>query len=209
MVDYQGNTNKGKEPKPEKVIEKVVTGEVIQKPKSLGRRFKTVFLGGDFRAASGYVVADVIFPAIRSVVFDSISKGAERVIFGDSVRRTRPPEYRPTVRYDNPMNRSWPPTDPRYRNPNLPDQPSARWRQTRRNSNDIIVQTRQEAELIVERLIDCIDQYQVASQADLWDLLGWETSPIQNKWGWTYLHNVEIRSTPEGFLIDLPQLEAL
>lgn len=208
MVDYQGNTNKGKEPKPEKVIEKVVTGEVIQKPKSLGRRFKTVFLGGDFKAASGYVIADVIFPAVRNVVFDSISKGAERVIFGESARRHRPPEYRPTVQYNNPINRPWAPSDPRMR-PNLPDQPAHRWRQTRRNSNDIIVQSRQEAELIVERLIDCIDQYQVASLADLYDLLGWTNSPIDNKWGWTYLHNVDIRSTPEGYLIDLPQLEAL
>ena len=44
-MDYQGNPNKSREEKkPEKQIEKVVTGEVIQKPKSIGRKFKDVFL---------------------------------------------------------------------------------------------------------------------------------------------------------------------
>ena len=205
-MDYQGNTNKSKDPKPEKVIERVVTGEVIQKPKSIGRKFRTIFLGGDLKLAAGYVVGDVIFPAIRNLMFDTISKGTERVIFGDSVHRRRPVEYRPTVQYNNPFNRGM--VDPRVR-PNLPDQPSHGWRQTRRNSNDIILQSRQEAELVVERLIDIIEKYDVASLADLYDLLGWTNSPIDNKWGWTYLRNIEVRSTPEGFLIDLPPLEAL
>lgn len=208
-MDYTGNTNKGKEPLPDKKIEKVVTGEVIQKPKSIGRKFRTIFLGGDLKMAMGYVVGDVIFPAIRNTLFDSISKGTERVIFGDSVRRHRPTEYRPTVQYNNPIARPpWQTTDPRYR-PNLPDQPAHAWRSNRRNSNDIILQSRQEAELVVERLIDIIEKYDVASLADLYDLLGWTSSPIDNKWGWNYLRNVEVRSTPEGFLIDLPPLEAL
>jgi len=97
--------------------------------------------------------------------------------------------------------------DPRER-PNLPDQPSL-VRQQRREANEIILAQREDAELVVERLIDIIDKYDVASLADLYDLLGWPTTPIDNKWGWTFLKNVEIRQVRDGYLIDLPPLEAV
>jgi len=62
---------------------------------------------------------------------------------------------------------------------------------------------------VVERLIDILDKYEVVSLADLYDLLGLPTSPIDNKWGWTVLKQVEIRQTREGYLIELPPLEEI
>ena len=68
---------------------------------------------------------------------------------------------------------------------------------------------RDDAELFVERLIDIIEKYEVASLADLYDLLGWASSHVDNKWGWTYLSNVEVRQVRDGYLIDLPPFEAV
>jgi len=207
-MDYQGNPNKAKEEKPAKQIEKVVTGEVIQKPKSIGRKFKDIFLGGDLRASARSVTGDVILPAIRDLIVDAVSSGAKRLVYGESMYRRRPTEYRPRVQYSNPINPSYRGMrDPRER-PNLPDQPSL-VRQQRREANEIILAQREDAELVVERLIDIIDKYDVASLADLYDLLGWPTTPIDNKWGWTFLKNVEIRQVRDGYLIDLPPLEAV
>jgi hypothetical protein len=205
-MDYQGNTNKDKEAdkKPDKQIEKVVTVEVIQKPKPLGRKFKETFFGGDFKMSMRYVAGDVLLPALRNLIVDMTTKGMERIVFGESSYRRRPTEYRPRVQYNNPIHRM---RDPRELG-RLPDQPP-RYRNTRYEIKDIVIADRGEAELVVERLIDIIDKYEVASLADLYDLLGLATSHVDNKWGWTYLNNVEIRQIREGYLIDLPALEEI
>lgn len=209
-MDYQGNTDKSKEEKkPEKQIEKVVTGEVVQKPKTIGRKFKEIFFGGDLRTASRYIAGDVLLPALRNLIVDMTSKGIERVVYGESgVRRRGPAEYRPRVSYNtsynNPIYRD--PRDPRLTRPLLPDQPH---RQVRKESVDLILASKEEAERVVEQLIDIIDKYEVASWADLCELVGWPSSHVDNKWGWTYLTNVDIRQTRDGYLIDLPTMEAI
>ena len=219
-MDYQGNPNKDKtkEPQPEKKIEKVVTGEVIQKPKSIGHKFKSIFFGGNLRASGQVVLADVILPACRDLLVDAITNGARRYVYGESMyRRGRQPEYRSRTEYNNPLiARSYPvdPRDPRYsrspRDPrvNIPDQRPA-YRSTKREQDDIVLAQREDAELVVERLIDIIDKYEIATLADLYDLLGWQSSHIDNKWGWTYLNNVEVRQVRDGYLIDLPAMEAV
>jgi hypothetical protein len=213
-MDYQGNPNKEKNIRPEKQIEKVVTGEAIQKPKSIGRKFKEIFFGGDFKSSARFVTADVILPALRDALVDGITAGARRAVYGESMyRRNRPVDYRPRVSYNSPLSRptyaDYPrdPRDPRYR-ANLPDQPNP-YRRERREHNDIVLAQRSDAELVVERLLDIIEKYEVASLADLYDLLGWPTQHVDNKWGWTYLNNVEVRQVRDGYLIDLPPLEAV
>jgi hypothetical protein len=207
-MDYQGNTDKSREQKkPEKQIEKVVTGEVVQKPKTIGRKFKDIFFGGDLRAASRYVAGDVLLPALRNLLVDMTSKGIERIVYGESgYRRRSPVDYRPRVSYNtsysSPLSR-----DPRLTRPLLPDQ--AGNRQLRKESVDLILGTKEEAERVVEQLIDIIDKYDVVSWADLCELVGWPSSAVDNKWGWTYLTNVDIRQTRDGYLIDLPTMEAI
>jgi hypothetical protein len=205
-MEFEGNTDKSKEFKrPEKQISKVVTGEVSQKPKTLGRKFKEVFFGGDLKSAGRYLVGDVLLPAFRNVVVDAVSKGIERVVYGESAYRRRPTEYRPRVQYNNPIMR-----DPRaYSRGPIPDQPRSSVRENRRESNNLVLATREDAERVVETLIDIIDKYEVVSWADLCEVVGWPSSHVDNKWGWTYLTNVEIRQTRDGYLIDLPAMEAI
>ena len=69
--------------------------------------------------------------------------------------------------------------------------------------------TREDAEMVLERLTDIIDQYDETSVGDLNDLIGIQGSHVDNKWGWTYLGDTQIRQVREGFLIDLPQPEQL
>lgn len=79
----------------------------------------------------------------------------------------------------------------------------------RHEINDIVVGTREEAELVVERLGDILETYDVVSLADLNELLGLQTSPIDNKWGWTFIKNVPIRQIRQGYLLELPPLEEI
>jgi len=75
--------------------------------------------------------------------------------------------------------------------------------------SQIYLVSRDEADLVVERMLDILDKYDVVSVADLNDLLGLPTSPIDNKWGWAILGRVEIRQTRDGYLIDLPAPEPI
>lgn len=212
MTDYAGNTNKAKD-KPidigvePKVIEKVITGAVIEKKPGIGKKFKSVFFGGEFHGAVRYIAADVLLPAFRNLLVDATTKGVERVVYGESQVRPRRPgfNYSSRVQYNSPFSRQSAP-DPRM-GARLPDQPMSRT--VRRDPNEIILASRDEAELVIERLIDIIDTYEVASVADLYGLLGLPTTAIDNKWGWNYLKTAEIRQTREGYLLDLPPLEEI
>ena len=208
-MDYQGNSKKDKAnsekpEKSEKNIEKVVTGEVVQKPKSLGKKFKETFFGGDSKQVAKYITADVLLPAIRNLVVDMITKGAERMIYGERDARRRDPRINYGAHYQlNPVS-SRNPFDPRTAQSAIP-----RGRQNRHEINDIVVSTREEAELVLERLNDILEKYDVASLADLYDLLGLQTSHIDNKWGWTFISNVPVRQIRQGYLLELPPLEEI
>jgi hypothetical protein len=204
-MDYQGN-QKGKPEKTKKVVEKVVKGEVVSRPKPLGSKFRGIFFGGDFGDAARFIAAEVLLPALRNLVVDAATRGTERMVYGDRYAARRPLDYRPRVTYNNPLSRPVP-REPRER-AYLPDQPGL-MPSRRRSSNEILIADREEAELVLERLIDIINQYDVASLADLYDLVGLPTTHVDNKWGWTFLTNVTIRQTREGYLIDLPQAEPI
>jgi len=73
--------------------------------------------------------------------------------------------------------------------------------------DNIILGTRGEAEIVVERLGDILDKYEFVSYGDLMDLLGLPSTPIDQKWGWTYLTNVVVRQVRNGYLIEFPQPE--
>lgn len=211
MEDYQANSKKSKqganpEEKPKKDLDKVISGEVVTKPKSISSRFRTIFLGGDFTTARQYVISEVALPALRNLVVEVISKGADRLIYGDSVRRRGPTGYAPRVQYNNPLYRQGGPlarTGPPNQNP------VDRWRQGAKAFDDIIVSTKEDAEVLVERLIDIVDMYEVVSVADLNELVGLPSSHIDNKWGWTNLSSIETRQVREGYRVVFPPLEEI
>jgi hypothetical protein len=208
-MDYQGNTDKEKMLKGEKQIVKVVTGEVIRKPESLGRKFKNVFFGGDLKTSARFVAADVLLPAFRDLLVDAIVNGAKGVIYGDSTFRRRTAEPRPRTQYSNPINRTTVYSGEPTRRAYLPDQPHAYRHQNQIPRDELIIQNRYDAERIVERLIDIVDKYEVASLADYYDLAGLSSSHTDNKWGWTTFNSAEIRQTRDGYVIDLPPIEAI
>ncbi len=212
-MDYPSNSNKANNDKkiPEKKVEKVVTGAVISKKKSTGSKFKSVFFGGEFKGAFRYILADVLLPATRNLLVDATTKGIETIVYGES-RRTQPrraPEYSNRVQYNRPTNRG---VDPFERD--RPFMPGSRTSkpfrtETRQSTSDIILASREEADLVLERLIDIVDLYDVVSLADLYDLVGLPSSHTDNKWGWTYLNNGLVTQVREGFLLQLPPMEAI
>jgi hypothetical protein len=209
-MDFPGNSqnvtgkaDKVQQEKKEEVT-KVVTTTAIQRKRSLSKRFKEVFLGGEFKSATRYITGEVLLPALKNMIVDATSKGVERVIYGDSAPRRRSDiSGRPRFNYSAPTR------DPRTRG-TLPDQAPPYMNSRRRQTvDDIILISREEADLVIERLGDIVDKYEVASVADLHELVGLPSSYMDGKWGWTSIGYANVRQIREGYLIDLPPVEPI
>jgi hypothetical protein len=206
MTDYQANSRKAKEAQalPDKNIEKVVAAEAVQRKKPVGRRFKEIFFGGEFRSASRYVATEVLLPAVRNLIFDATTESVKRMIYGDTFQRRSQPDGRSRISYNSPLSQR---PDPRLemRPPGQPPRPLP----SRTQSTEIILHSRADAEVVLERLADILETYQVVSVADLNELVGLPSAHVDNKWGWTYLANSGIRQVREGFVLELPPTEPI
>lgn len=202
----EGRAARGSSGEKERVpLEKAVTGEVIQKKKSLGKRFKEVFLGADSKGAANYIVAEVLLPAFRNMVVDATEKGIRRFVYGDTTGGRYRSQQRGRTSYNSPVSRGL----SSMMNPRsvmLPDQPP---RHSARDGGDIVLSSNEDAAIILDRLNEIVDQYGVASVADLHDLAGLPTTYIDNKWGWVDLKYSKVRQTREGFILDLPPIEPI
>jgi hypothetical protein len=219
-TDYQGNARKNKEKKelsekviPDKHIEKIITTEVVVQKKSIGRKFRDIFVMADFKSVAGYVFWDVMIPAAKNMIADSANKGVDRMLYGESSvrRRTFGGGSRVTFPYNDPIRRGYSDYSTRY-NPRVPiperDPRDPRYA-GRPSREDFLLSSREEAELVVSTMNDVIDQWDAVSVADLNELLGVPKTYVDNKWGWQHLGNVDIRQTRDGYLIDFPPAEPI
>lgn len=205
-MDYQGNAKKNKpESMPDKTVEKVVIGAVVVQKKSIGQKFKDLFIEADFKSVVRYVASDVLLPAARNMIVDSASKGVERLMYGENAVRRRNFGPGPRITYNNPINRGY--RDTSY--PRTAPPINVTSRTSRQSQDDVILESREEAELVLERMNDIIDSYEVTSVQDFKDLIGVQTNYMDAKWGWVYLGDVKIRQVREGYLIDLPPAEPI
>lgn len=216
MQNYPGNgktarpaatERSSREAKPEQEkpkVEKVITGDVIRRKKSLGKRFRETFIGGeDARGVMQYVTFEVLAPAAKDMVADAVSQGVERLIFGEARSASRRTGVRPGsgsyVSYNkirSGLVRNDPREDPR---PQLS-------RQARRNHifDEIVLATRAEGNEVLDKLFVLVDQYESASVSDLYELVGITGDYTDEKWGWTDLRGATILRVNDGYLLDLP-----
>lgn len=216
-MDYAGNSNKAKEEAAkentpavpeEKNLEKVVTGEVVVRKQGFGRKFKGLFFGEDFKNVCSYVYEEKIIPGIQNALFDAIVGGADRALWG---RRKSPtthqhPGMRPRIQYNNPDRGR---LDPRTMSARLPNQPPHRSQVNRREANDIVLASRDDAKQVLDMMDNCINKYEVVSLADVYEILGLPKATVDQRWGWTNITSADIRQIRDGYLLELPPMEEI
>lgn len=71
---------------------------------------------------------------------------------------------------------------------------------------DIVFQTREDAETALSSMEDVIKQYGVISLADVYDIVG-RVAPsyATNKYGWKSLENAKVVRCREGYFIEVPK----
>ena len=204
---FPPNNDKSKKGSPRKV-ERVTTGEVSRKKKSLRKQFSETFVEGDMKSTARFVVMGVLLPAARDMIYDAASEGVHKLIFGDKGRRrggSTTPYSGPTghIAY-NRYSRS--PEDDR---PPFATRGMSQRGRAKHDFDEIVLDQRAEAEEVIDRLYDVVNKYEQATVADLYDLVGLSSTHTDHKWGWTDLRGSGVSRIRDGYLLDLPDPEPL
>lgn len=195
------NSHKSREEqyhKPEKKVEKVVSGSTSTKKKSSIVKLADVFLPEDVASVKSYIIGDVIIPKIKNMLHD-IGAEAWDSFWGISGRSSRPSASRVSyVSYDKYSRNK---TD-------ISDHPRQR---SGIDYDDIVFSSRGDVQSMLDSMSDICDQYQAVSVADMYELADVPNENYTlNKYGWTDIHDAKIvRLSGGDYTIKMPRAVSL
>lgn len=182
----------------EKKIEPIAGVTAKQTKTPLGRKIVALFKADDAQGVGNYLLTEVVVPTFKDLVTSIAREGVERMMYGDSRPASRSSSSRSGYTPYNRMSSS----SSRNR-----DEPRAMSRTARATHDfrDIIVDDRGSADLVLERISDIINEYEVATVADLYELVHITPAFTDNKYGWLDLRGFNTRRVREGYLIVCPR----
>jgi hypothetical protein len=182
----------------------IVTTPVTRKKKSMLASFSENFLGSDTKTVGQMIVWDILIPAAKDTLFEIIKGGFEALLYGEpkSGRMTRD-KGRTVINYNSISS------DRRSDRDRRPERREPIRVAQAQQFDDIVIARRGEAELVLEGLRDILEQYEVVSVQDFYELLGMTPSHVDNKWGWYNLSRADVERVRDGYVINLPKAEVL
>jgi len=198
IIDYPSNSMRALTPEPSSVpkVIKVTRGMVTQRKKPLLARI----FSENTKSVAEYILWDVLIPAAKNTVTEMISNGIEMLVYGEpqsnKLKRSRDRSYVSYTSY--------------YEDRKERNRSSRREHNRSRHSfDDIVLDTRADAEEVLFSLVELIDEYDVATVANLYDLIGLPEDFTDHKYGWNNLSKASVRRVREGYILDLPRPMAL
>lgn len=200
MAEYPDNSHSAKETQQtkrvnnsiktgEKRFEKVVSGTAKIKKKSIFRQMMDLFLPADMTVVKDHIVNEVIVPGIKKVIAGVCGEMLGFPISTSSDRRN----YQ-TVSYNTISTNNSSAT--KYSKPTYGF-----------NYEDVIFETRGDAEFVLDQLEAAIEQFHVVSVGDLLDLAGISSNnyAMKNKYGWTDLRSAKVVMVSDGYALQMPR----
>ena len=189
-------------------LEKVITGEASRRKKPLSKRLSENFVNGDAKSVWNFIAYDLLIPAAKDMLADAVSQGFERMLFGESSGRgVRPGRAGRTNGYTSYNRMSGPSTRYGGMQPVVNDPRPTLSRQARstHNFDEIVLETRADAEEVIDRLFANVAQYESTTVGDLYDLVGLSGNFADEKWGWNDLSTASVSRVRHGWLLNLPR----
>lgn len=198
MEEFKSNSDKAKTVEKDRKIESVVQGNAKTKKKGEFAKIADVFSVEDSRSVGSYLFTDVLIPAVKKVISDIITTGINMWLYGDK---------------DMPKNTSSKVSYRSYYERDRHDRPRASTSYDRQNSLDydeILFDTRSDAELVLDSMYDVLDQYGSVSIADMFDLAGVPNDNYTfNRYGWRNLTGAQAYRVRDGYILKLPRAVVL
>lgn len=196
-------TNPTEQVAPEPVVmQKITGGEVKIKKKGFLRRLASKVLADDAQNIKQFIVSDTIIPAIRNLIYDMAVGALDMSLFGG-------PSSSGRLGRSKNRNKSYVSYQGYY--DSRQDRPSARRNREeskdrgRISLEDIVFESRGEAENVLTAMVDVIDLYQQVTVANLYELVGVTGEFTDNRYGWTNLSSANVRRARDGYIIELPK----
>lgn len=197
MTDYQPNSHRSKanNTTEKKNVEKIVSGKVKTKKKNELQKFAGNIISEEASNLKSYILLDVLIPAIKDAIEDVVTNGIRMLLRGETgARRSGSSSGISKVSYNKAYN---------SREPIGSHSTRAR---VGYSFDDIVLESKREAEEVLARMDELIDTYGIVSVADMYDLVGIVGNYTDNKYGWTNLRAAETVRVRDGYLLKLPRV---
>lgn len=207
LEKYKSNSYRARAEE-EKEVQKVVKGNAKLHKKTKAEKLKDTLFGEGVDNVGDYLIFDVMVPAIKELVVNSVSDGINMLMFGDtksSMRSSRDRDRGSYVSYDSYSNRR-----------KVRDKEMAR--RARFDFSDIEFDDPSDIDDVINELIDAWDVYRCVSVAQFYTSCGIKPSPNDHKWGWINIREltdaristIKVRNDETGkietkWIINLPK----
>ena len=198
-MDYKPNSHKFREEQEtsveKKKVGKVINGTAKTKTNEM-RKFADIFISEDVKNVKSYVLMEVLVPTIKKAIVDIVTDGINMIFFGGTGSR-KPRTNASYVSYNSYSDKK-----DTYR-PYESDRPKTAF-----SYDDIVIDNRGDADLVLDQMQALIDTYGMATIGDLYDLVGKsDDNYMKHRYGWTKVnfHNVKVERVRDGYLLKLPK----
>lgn len=197
MEDYKSNSDKvRRELQSDKKVEAVITGNAKPRKKGEIQKFADVFIAEDARNVKFYILMEVVVPAVKKAISDIVTTGIDMILYGES-GRIKKNSSASKVSYRN------------YYEQGSNDRVYAGSVGNRRNAldyDDILFDTRGDAESVLDAMNDIIGQYGTVSVSDFYDLARVPNDNFtMNRYGWTNIGGATVVRIRDGYILKLPR----
>ena len=169
--------------------QKIVSGQAKLKKKG----FFDFLVSEDASSVKSYLLSDVLVPNIKRLIQELVTSGINQLLYGNDYKPSKSSTSTSRVSYNNFSNQTV-------------NQPK------RLKGNDIIeieVDTYTDSQNVIYQLQALVDQYNQATIADLYDLVGIDGDFTDNNYGWKDLTRVSVIPYGRKFIIRMPRFIAL
>lgn len=167
---------------------KITTGKTQIHKKSLGQKFLDAIVPSDLGKVFEHIVYDILAEKAKDIILDSVESLLDRTPTRNAGRSStpRPGQY---VSYSS--------QDALRRSSPMP---------TQRNVTDnIIFDTPQDANAVLDALYDYLRSYPQVTVGYLYGLMGYQSDMTKENYGWYSLEGSAIIKTRDGYLLQLPK----
>lgn len=198
-------------------VNKIIKGGITTKKPTLITKFSNFFLGSDSKTVTEYVVQDIFVPAIKNTIVeaiyavsDGVGNGFEMLFFGDRARGRRGAvrrgysqgggqssyyNYSSISAQQQPVRRGEPPL-----------RAQSVVARSRHKLDDVVIDSRADAEEVLFHLVDLVQDYGSASISDFFSLVGINTEYTDQQYGWRNLEGANVLRLREGgYTLNLPR----
>ena len=193
MKQYQSNSDKERQEASmhsEKKVEAVVVGTAKTRKKGELQKFVNEFVPGNFSIIKSDILRNIIVPSLKKAVSDIVKVGIDMILYDGKQTQSSKVSYRNYYDRDNDKVRAG----------------SSINRFNNLDYDDILFETRGDAETVLDAMNDIISQYGIVTISDLYDLARVPNDNFTlNRYGWSSISGACAIRVRDGYILKLPR----